>query len=188
MPDGVAAAVRAVRHGRPVFYPTDTLWGLGVRPSDQSGVRHLYVLKERPEGMPVSVAFSSYEEMEPFVRMTSASRATIRRWLPGPFTFLLRASAKARREWSPAVLGESQTVGVRIPDHPIARALLARTGPLTTTSANRHGGRPFRTASEARRAFGSRVGAYVTGGDAPSGHASTIVALTGPRPQIVRRS
>jgi len=188
MADSLAAAVRAVRRGRPIFYPTDTLWGLGVRPDDREAVRRLYALKERPEGMPVSVAFSSYEEMEPFVHLSSGSRATIRRWLPGPFTFLLRASARARRKWAPGLLGESRTVGVRIPGHPFARTLLTRTGPLTTTSANRHGHPPCRTAVAARRAFGRRVGAYLTGGDPPSGRPSTLVALTGPRPHIIRRS
>lgn len=188
MPDGLAAAVRAVRRGRPVFYPTDTLWGLGVRPDDRPAVRRLYSLKERPGGMPVSVAFSSYEELEPFVRLSPMTRATIRRWLPGPFTFLLPARSKARREWAPALLGGSRTIGVRIPDHPVARVLLARTGPLTTTSANRHGSPPVRTVAEARRAFGRRVGAYVTGGGRPSGRPSTIVALTGPRPHVIRRS
>jgi L-threonylcarbamoyladenylate synthase len=187
MPDGLTAAVQAVRHGRPIFYPTDTLWGLGVRPGDRPAVHRLYALKERPGGMPVSVAFSSYEEVEPFVRLSPRSRATVRRWLPGPFTFLLRTSARARREWSPAVLGESQTIGVRIPDHALARALLARTGPLTTTSANRHGHPPVRTPAEARREFGRRVGAFVTGGERPSGRPSTIVAFTGPRPRIIRR-
>jgi L-threonylcarbamoyladenylate synthase len=188
MADRFAAAVRAVRRSQPILYPTDTLWGLGVRPSDRMGIRRLYALKERPEGMPVSVAFSSYEEMEPFVRLAPASRATIRRWLPGPFTFLLRATGRARREWDPSVVGEAQIVGVRIPNHSEARALLARTGPLTTTSANRHGSPPCRTAGEARRVFGAGIGAYVTGGDAPAGRPSTIVALTGPRPEVVRRS
>lgn len=188
MVDSLGAAVRAVRSGYPVLYPTDTLWGFGVRPGDRTGVRRLYALKGRPEGMPVSVAFSSYEELEPYVRLTATSRATLRRWLPGPFTFLLRASPKARREWVRSVLGESSTVGVRIPDQPLARDLLARTGPLTTTSANRHGRPPCRTAAEARRVFGRKIGAYVTGGAAPSGHPSTIVDLTGPRPHVVRRS
>ena len=188
MADPWAAAVRAVRRGRPIFYPTDTLWGLGVRPGDRAGIRRLYAVKDRPEGMPVSVAFSSYEEMERYVQLSPTSRAMVRRWLPGPFTFLLPASTKARREWVTAVLGGSGTVGVRIPDHPVARALLARTGPLTTTSANRHGHPPCRTSREARRTFGREVGAYVTGGALPSGRPSTIVALTGRRPHIVRRS
>jgi L-threonylcarbamoyladenylate synthase len=188
MADLLASAVQAVRRGRPIVYPTDTLWGLGVRPNDRAGVRRLYALKGRPGGLPVSVAFSSYEELEPFVRLSTGSRATIRRWLPGPFTFLLRASPRARREWGQSVLGESQTVGVRIPDHPLARALLARTGPLTTTSANRHGTPPCRSAAQARRTFGNQVGAYVSGGPTPSGRPSTIVALTGARPHIIRRS
>jgi L-threonylcarbamoyladenylate synthase len=188
MADPFAGAVRAVRRGRPIVYPTDTLWGLGVRPGDRAGVRRLYALKDRPEGMPVSVAFASYEEMEPFVQLSPMARALVRRWLPGPFTFLLRASGKARREWVPAVLGESQLVGVRIPDHPAARSLLARTGPLTTTSANPHGHPPCRTAREARQMFGRQVGAYVTAGAPPSGRPSTIVALAGRRPRVVRRS
>lgn len=188
MADSLAAAVRAVRQGRPVLYLTDTLWGLGVRPDDPTGVERLYELKERPRGMPVSVAFSSHEEVEPFVELSAHARATIRRYLPGPYTFLLRASPRARREWTPAVLGESHTVGVRLPDHPVARGLLARTGPLTTTSANRHGEPPCTSANQARRIFGSRVGAYLSGGPAPTGRPSSIVALTGPRPTVVRRS
>ncbi|MCI4352092.1 MAG: threonylcarbamoyl-AMP synthase [Thermoplasmata archaeon] len=187
MADPLVAAVRAVRLGRPILYPTDTLWGLGVRPDDPAGVGRLYALKERPAGMPVAVAVSSYEELEPFVELSPVARRTVRRWLPGPFTFLLRASPKARREWTPAVLGESPTVGVRIPNHPVARALLAKTGPLTTTSANRHGSPPCRSAAEARKLFGRRVGAYVTGGDPPSGRPSSIVVLTGPRPHVLRR-
>lgn len=188
MADPLDAAVEAVRRGRPIFYPTDTLWGLGIRPDDPAGVHRLYTLKERPEGMPVSVAFSSHEEIEPYAELSPLARATIRRWLPGPFTFLLHAGPKARHEWAPAVLGESQTIGVRIPDHPVARTLLARTGPLTTTSANRHGHPPVRTTAEARRTFGREIGAYVEGDKPPTGRPSTIVALTGSRPRIVRRS
>lgn len=188
MPDGIAVAVRAVRAGTPILYPTDTLWGLGVRPTDSSAVRRLYAAKRRPEGMPVSVAFSSYEEAEPFVRLTPGARSLLRRTLPGPYTFLLPASARARRRWVPSVLGETGTVGIRIPDHPTARALLARTGPLTTTSANRHGEPPCRTVQDARRIFGSEVGAYVSGAPSPSGQPSTIVALAGSRPTVLRRS
>lgn len=187
MPDGIAAAVRAARRGQPVLYPTDTLWGLGVRPTDAAAVRRLYAAKRRPEGMPVSVAFSSYEEVEPFVALAPATRSLLRRFLPGPYTFLLPASPRARRSWVPSVLGGSATVGVRIPDHPTARALLAETGPLTTTSANRHGDPPCRTVRQARRLFGRAVGAYLSGGPRPSGRPSTIVALTGGRPILVRR-
>lgn len=188
MADPRTAAVEAVRRGLPVVYPTDTLWGLGVRPGDARAVRRLYELKGRPGGMPVSVAFSSYEELEPFVELSPTARATVRRWLPGPFTFLLPASTRARREWVPSILGESSTVGVRIPDHPVARDFLAQTGPLTTTSANRHGRPPCRSVSEARRVFGHRVAAYLGAGPAPSGRPSTIVVLTGARPRILRRS
>ncbi len=181
------AAAAAVRRGRPVAYPTDTLWGLGVSPRDRAAVARLYRLKERPGGMPVSVAVSSLEELEPLVRLTAPARVLLRRTLPGPYTFLLPASAAARRAFAPSVLGAGGTLGVRVPDHPVARRLLARTGPLTTTSANRHGEPPVRSVAEARRAFGGRVGAYVGGGPSPAGRPSTLVSLLGRSPRLVHR-
>ncbi len=187
MADSLDTALRAVERGQPIVYPTDTLWGLGVRPNDRRAVARLYALKGRPEGMPVSVAVSSYEELEPWVVLSPERRGIVRATLPGPYTFLLPATPRARRVFVASILGGGGTLGIRIPDHPIARRLLARTGPLTATSANPHGRPPGRSLSEARRAFGSGVGAYVDGLPLPSGRPSHIVALTGTRPRPVRR-
>jgi L-threonylcarbamoyladenylate synthase len=188
MPDALAAAIRAVRESRPIVYPTDTLWGLGVRPADPIGVARLLALKGRPEGMPVSVAFAHYEDVEPYVNLMPAHRALLRRYLPGPYTVLLRASDRARREFARAILGDGTTLGVRIPDHPVARSLLARAGPLTSTSANAHGDPPCQSAEEARSTFGRGIGACVTGGPRPRGRPSALVAWSGGRPHVLRRS
>lgn len=179
--------VRAVRSGAVVCYPTDTLWGLGVDPSRPEALRLLAEIKERPAGMPVSVAFSSLEELEPWVLLSPRDRGLLRTYLPGPYTFLLRASPQARRRWAPAVLGPGGRLGIRVPDHPGARAFLAATGPLTSTSANRHGDPPVRDVNEARSTFGSRVSAYVAAPPEPRGEPSTVVDLVAPSPRAVRR-
>jgi L-threonylcarbamoyladenylate synthase len=181
-------AVRAIRSGGVICYPTDTLWGLGADPSRPEALRRLFQVKERPEGMPLSVAFSSLEEIEPWALLSSRDRALLRMHLPGPYTFLVRASPRARRGWAPAVLGPGGRLGVRVPDHPGARSLLAAVGPLTSTSANRHDRPPVRDVGEARRTFGSGVDAYVEAAPAPRGSPSTLVDLFGPVPVVVHRA
>jgi L-threonylcarbamoyladenylate synthase len=184
---GLDAAVRALRGGRIVAYPTDTLLGLGVRARDPAAVARLAAAKGRPTGMPVSVAVSSTEELESLLDLPPAGRRFVRTRLPGPYTILARPSPKGRSAVAPAAIGPGRLLGVRVPDHPVARELARRAGPITSTSANRHGAPPCATVAEARRAFGREVAVYVPGGPSPSGRASTIVDLAGPRPRLVAR-
>ncbi len=179
--------LRALAAGGVIVYPTDTLLGLGARAEDPAAVARLVDLKGRPEGAPISVAVSSFEELERWAVLTPAGRAWARRSLPGPFTLLARASPRARRALAPEILGPGGTIGLRLPDHPVARALCRDAGPLTATSANRHGHAPCRTVAEARRTFGRGVAAYVPATPAPSGRPSTLVDWTGPHPRVVER-
>src|SRR5580700_5735562 len=156
-------AVRALRNGELVVYPTDTLLGLAARASDPAAVDRLQHAKARPTSSPVSVAVSSYEEIEPLAELDGPRRAWLRRNLPGPYTALLPASPSARMSLAPGVVGAEGTIGVRIPDHPLARSLAELVGPLTSTSANRHGAPPARTVAEARRVFGREVAVYLEG-------------------------
>jgi L-threonylcarbamoyladenylate synthase len=182
----VEAAVRALRGGRLVVYPTDTLYGLGALATNGRAVERLDRAKGRPPGMPLSFALSSVEEIETYARLSPAARAFLRRELPGPLTALLPASERARRRLAPPALGEGGTVGVRVPDHPVARELARRVGPVTCTSANRHGRPPIGSIAEARDTFGREVAAYLDGEPAPSGSPSRIVDLTRGEPRIVR--
>jgi tRNA A37 threonylcarbamoyladenosine synthetase subunit TsaC/SUA5/YrdC len=79
-------------------------------------------------------------------------------------------------------------VGIRVPDHPLARELARRAGPITSTSANRHGARPARTIAEARATFGDAVSVYLPASPRPSGRPSTLVDLTGSQPRLVTRT
>jgi L-threonylcarbamoyladenylate synthase len=186
MPDPLAEAVRALRAGKLVIYPTDTLLGLGARADRPAAVQRLVEAKQRPHGMPISVAVSSTEEIEALGELSDAGRAFVRAHLPGPFTVLLRARPDA--PLAPQLLAANGTVGVRVPDHPLARALARRAGPITSTSVNRHGDAPARTLAAARAAFGGSVDAYVAAVPTPSGRPSELIDLTGAQPRPIARS
>jgi L-threonylcarbamoyladenylate synthase len=180
-------AVPALRQGRLVVYPTDTLLGLGARALDRRAVERLTEVKDRPAGMPISFALSSVEEIETYARLAPFARAFVRRELPGAVTALLPVAPEARRRLPRALLGDGDTVGVRVPDHPVARELARRVGPITCTSANRHGRPPVGSIAEARSVFGREIAVYLRAGPAPRGTPSRVVDLTGSEPRAVRR-
>ena len=187
VPRELARAVRALRRGDLVVYPTDTLVGLAARADDPAAVNRLLAAKARPGTSPLSVAVSSHEEIEAWADLNEPRRAWLRRHLPGPYTALVPASAAARASFAGPVLGAGATLGIRVPDHPLARSLAELVGPVTSTSANRHGAPPARSIAEARRVFGSEVAVYLDGAPAPSGTPSTLIDLTGARPRPVAR-
>jgi L-threonylcarbamoyladenylate synthase len=188
MGDGVAAAVRSLRRGELVVYPTDTVLGLGALAGHPRAVRRLLAAKGRSSAQPISVCVSSTEEIERFARVSPAARRFLRRHLPGPFTVLLAPSPAGRREFAPGI-GGAAAIGFRVPDHPVARELARRAGPVTATSANRHGRPPARSARAARRTFGALVACYLSAVPKGTGTPSTVVDLTGAMPrEIPRRS
>ncbi|MCI4348903.1 MAG: threonylcarbamoyl-AMP synthase [Thermoplasmata archaeon] len=183
----IEAAVRALDRGALVVYPTDTLLGLGALATHRDAVERVHHAKGRARSGPMSIAVSSYEEIEPWCDLTPLSRQVARDRLPGPVTLLLRSSARARRELSPRVIGPSGIIGIRIPDHPTARELARRAGPLIATSANRHGEPPARSVAEARRVFGREVAVYLPAHPSPRGRPSEILDLTHGTPQRTLR-
>jgi L-threonylcarbamoyladenylate synthase len=184
---GLDGAVRALGAGRIVAYPTDTLLGLGVRAGDARALARLAAMKGRPNGMPVSIAVSSIEEVEALTVLAPMGRRFVRTHLPGPYTVLARPSVRATARLARLALGPAGVVGLRVPDHPLARELARRAGPITSTSANRHGSRPCRTMAETRRTFGDEVAVYLAGGPRPSDRPSMIVDLTRAEPSLVAR-
>ena len=188
MPASVANAARAIAEGALVVYPTDTLLGLGARATSAEAVDRLLAAKGRPPTRSISFAVSSYEEVEPWAILDAPRRTELRRLLPGPYTLLLPASARARRDLAPALIGPGGTVGIRIPDHPVARDLARRAGPITATSANRHGEAPARSLAGARRALGRSVRVYLAARPRPRGSASGLVDLTGEVARLLPRS
>ncbi len=186
MGPAVAVGARALRAGGLVVHPTDTLYALAARALDRRAVDRLVAVKGRPSGRPLSVGVSSVEELERWAQLGPGARRFVRDRLPGPYTVLLRPSPEARRRLAPEV-GAGRTIGLRVPNHPLARELARRVGPIVATSANRSGAPPARSVEEAQRALGPAVAAYVDGRPRPTGVPSMLVDLTGARPRPVPR-
>lgn len=183
----VEEAARALRSGSLVVYPTDTLLGLAARATDRRAVAHLDAAKDRPSGQPISVAVSSLAELEALATLARSSRRFLRTHLPGPYTVVVRPSRHARRTLAPRIFAEGGSLGLRLPDHPVARELARRAGPITATSANRHGEPPCPTVLRARRVFHGKVAVYLPARPPGSGYPSTLVDLRRDVPRVVAR-
>ena len=173
--------VAALRGGGAVVLPTDTVYGVAVRADLPGAVDVLARLKERAAEQPVAVLVASLRQAEQVGEVPEWARPIAERWWPGPLTLVLR-----RRTGLAWDLGEpAATVGVRVPDHELVRALAAIVGPLATTSANRHGRPTPPTAAEAAAALTTSPELVVDGGPC-EGVASTVVDATGDAPVVLR--
>jgi L-threonylcarbamoyladenylate synthase len=168
---GLRRAAQLLRGGAVVAFPTDTVYGLGASADDEVAQKRIYQIKGRPVGMPLILMVAAESQLEGLVHVDSRAESYIRKWWPGPLTLILHAHGGG-------------TLGVRIPKHKVALALLRHAGPLLTTSANLHGMDPAMNAEEARTLSG--VMAVLDGGVAPGGTASSVLDLTGPEPHILR--
>jgi L-threonylcarbamoyladenylate synthase len=163
-------AANAIRAGKTVVYPTETVYGLGSDALDPAAVERIYTVKRRNRDDPISLAVPAIEAVETYVRLEERERSFMRAFLPGPVTVVCE-----RRPAVPDVLtGGRDRVGVRIPDHPVATALLERVAPLTATSANVSGRDSVREISALSPSIREAVAVILDGGETPGG-ASTVV-------------
>jgi L-threonylcarbamoyladenylate synthase len=181
--DAIDDAVAAVRGGRLVVMPTDTVYGIGTRPDDPDATAALFAAKGRPQALELPVLAASREEAERIATFDVRARALAEAHWPGALTIVLRR-AEPSVGWD--LGGDPTTIGVRVPDHPATLALLARTGPLAVTSANRSGEPTPATCDEVRNVFADAVEVYLCQREPLPGLASTVVDLTG-EPRILRQ-
>ncbi len=178
------AALETLRSGGVCALPTDTLFGLAANVFDESALRRVFEIKGRPASQPLPVLVNG---MDMALRVASgASEYAFRladKFWPGPLTLALPAHPAL----SPIITAGGDTVAVRSPAHWAPQRLIdALGGPITGTSANRSGGPDLMTADDVRRELGGLVDCIVDCGPAPAGAASTIVALTGGAPRLIR--
>lgn len=181
--EGLTAAVSAVKSGRLVVLPTDTVYGIGADAFDSDAVTALLAAKGRGRDMPVGVLVGSWHTIEGLAHaVPEHARELIRAFWPGALSLVVRQAPSL--QWD---LGDSRgTVMLRMPLHPVAIELLRETGPMAVSSANISGRPAATTASEAREQLGPLVQVYLDGGLAPQQAASTIVDLTGQMPRVLR--
>jgi tRNA threonylcarbamoyl adenosine modification protein (Sua5/YciO/YrdC/YwlC family) len=176
--------VTAIRLGKPVILPTDTVYGLFVAPFREEPARLLYELKRRDASQPVALIVPEVHllfELVPELRGRPESIA--RALLPGPYTLVFPNPAQ-RFRWLTG--SRPDTIGVRIPELPEPTAEILRTvGALAATSANVSGGPEPARFADVPEELKLGVGAAIDGGDLP-GTASTVLDFTGPEPRVVR--
>lgn len=180
-PAALRRAAAALRRGEPVAFPTETVYGLGASALDPAAVRRIYEAKGRPDDNPLIVHVTGLPMLRRLVRdVPPAARALASRFWPGPLTIVL----PKRSAVPDAVTAGLPTVAVRVPDHPVALALIEAAGvPLAAPSANRSG-RPSPTrAAHVAQDFPSLL--VLDGGPARHGLESTVVALGEP-PRVLR--
>jgi tRNA threonylcarbamoyl adenosine modification protein (Sua5/YciO/YrdC/YwlC family) len=180
---GIASAVSAVKDGRLVVLPTDTVYGVGADAFDPAAVTALLAAKGRGRDMPVPVLVGSWQTIDGLAfAVPEAARELIHAFWPGALSIVVQQAPSLH--WD---LGEGRgTVMVRMPLHPVAIELLREVGPMAVSSANISGQPPAITAHDARRQLGDLVEVYLDSGPSQQHAASTIVDLTGPTPHILR--
>jgi L-threonylcarbamoyladenylate synthase len=179
----LAGAAAALRRGEVVALPTDTVYGLGVCPLVDGAVDRLYELKQRPSDMPIAVLVDGLEQALSLVELDPIPTRLAERYWPGGLTLVVpgRPGVDLALGGSGATVG---TIGVRVPDHEVPRALARETGPLAVTSANLHGGITCTSGDEVRAMF--PAGLAVIDGDAPGGIASTVVRVIDGGVEVIR--
>lgn len=182
-PQAIIKALEVLRAGGLVAFPTDTVYGLAADFHNPEAIQKLYAVKGRESGKAIAVLIGELEQIELVAEGLSdqAARLAGRYW-PGALTLVL-----PKRAGLPENLSALPTVGVRMPDHPFALALLRAAGPLAVTSANLSGQVSPQSAEEVLAQLEGRLELLLDGGRCPGGVPSTVVDCTGAELRILRQ-
>jgi len=183
-PNVISRASKLLQSGELIVFPTDTVYGVAAAVDRPDAVARLYVATGRPLDRPIPVLISDFSQV---ARLAPKSDARLERLLmqywPGGLTVVLEAA-----DWLPReIVGDTGHVGLRIPDHPLALALIqAAGGALATTSANRSGEPAATNARDAFEALAHEAALVIDDGPSPGGVNSTVIAVSGRRISILR--
>ncbi len=180
----IQAAAELIRQGRLVAFPTETVYGLGANALDAVAVARIYEAKGRPAGSPLIVHVASTEMAREVAAAWPETAAELAgRYWPGPLTLVLPKQARVPE----IVTAGLETVGIRVPAHPVALALIREAGvPIAAPSANRFSGLSPTTAAHVRDSLGEAVDLILDGGSTDVGIESTVLSLAGLRPVLLR--
>jgi L-threonylcarbamoyladenylate synthase len=181
-PAALPLALEILKRGGLIAFPTDTVYGVGALAFDGAAVESIYTAKDRPVEKAIPVLIGDPDDLAkvsldvPEIALKLAAR-----FWPGPLTLVV-----PKHPDLPEAVSAAPTVGVRVPDHPVARALLRAAGPMAVTSANLSGQPSPSTAQEVFAQLGGRIALILDGGKTPGGLPSTVVDCAGAEPQILR--
>ncbi|MFZ5819040.1 MAG: L-threonylcarbamoyladenylate synthase [Chloroflexota bacterium] len=181
-PEALNRALSVLQSGGLVVFPTDTVYGVGALACDAIAIEGIYAAKDRPVEKAIPILIGGPEDLDKVTATLPplAGKLAARFW-PGPLTLVVPKSPGL-----PDIVSAAPTVGVRIPDHPVARALLRAAGPMAVTSANLSGQPSPRSAGDVMRQLNGRIPLVLDGGETPGGLSSTVVDCLGAEPVILR--
>jgi len=181
-PIALSHAVDVLQHGGMVAFPTDTVYGLASIPFKGEYVERLFAAKGRNSSHAISVLIGDLSDLKRIVsEFGECATHLAQRFWPGPLTLIV-----PKHPSLPTELSQDATVGVRMPDHPVALALLRKIGPLAVTSANLSGQDNTNSADEVLKQLNGRINLILDGGRSPGGVPSTVVDCTTPSLTILR--
>ncbi len=180
----VDRAVKILKEGGVIAYPTETFYGLAVDAENPQAVARVFAIKGRPVGKPIALIAGGEEAMGPLLtEVSTAARALIKACWPGPLTLVMPAAADV----NPHLTAGTGKLGIRVSSHPVAAALAKSLGrPITATSANISGKEECSTVAQVRKQLGKELDAIVDSGRTRGGAGSTILDMTTDPPAIVR--
>lgn len=178
----IARVVKCLQDGGIIAYPTDTTYGIGCSIFNKKGVEKIYQLKQREKKKPFSFICPNLSEVARYSRVSNMAFKIMKRYLPGPYTFVLDAS----REVPELLITKQKTVGIRMPDNRICLDIVQLLGtPIITTSANLSGEEPIGNPDLIEDYFGRQLDMIVDGGKL-STHVSSVVSLVNDNPEVLR--
>lgn len=171
----ISRAASAIRDGELVVYPTETVYGLGADATDPAAIQRVFDAKDRPRDNPISMAVPDIATADPYISISERERAFVEEFLPGPVTVVVE-----RTDEVPDVLTAGRDrVGLRIPDHEGALALLQQVAPVTATSANTSGQPAARRVADLHATIRDRAAIVLDGGETPGGGSTVVDVASG---------
>lgn len=166
-----------------IVYPTDTIYGLGAAISKKQAVERIVALKGRDPKKPMSIVCADLSHISEYAMVSNVAYRILRRFLPGPYTFVLPATAKLPK----TLLSRQKTIGIRVPNHAVPLALVRALGePVLSTSANKSGEDAVSDPDALQSQFGSQVDLILTCDSLP-GEASSVISLVDDEIHVLRK-
>ncbi len=179
----ITRTVDVLKAGGIVVYPTDTHYGIGCDIMNKKAIERIYRLKQRDKNKPFSFICSGLKNISHYAKVSNYAYKTMRRLLPGPYTFILEGSKLVPK----IMLTQRKTAGIRVPDNKICMALVEELGnPIISTSATMPDGSILNNASLIHDVFTNRID-IVIDGSIVSGNASSVISLMNDEPVVLRK-
>lgn len=182
-PRKVKQVVEVLANGGLIAYPTDTFYGIGCDLFNKEAIEKVYEIRGKTHDRPLSIVCSDLKNISEYAQVTNYAYKVMKRCLPGPYTFILEASRLVPK----IMLSKRKTIGIRVPNCPIALAIVAELGHpiINSTATDKETGETLMTPAEIKEKLGHLIDLIIDGGPVP-GKPSSVISLLNDQPEVLR--